>query len=262
MEASISYSIHARWRLNAAAGRRRRPKQEHHSTFLACIWPGSGVEAGKTEYLCLLFHTGRAARDGDPLCGISLPSSWIVPFTGQRGRDERRRTHSSFRFYGSRCLQPHFSWHVTKCNVHTAAGPAFSSWSPSFTHKLLSLPRFQPQTCLVLTFTRSLPASTSSRLRSMAVPFLLCIFVLQQCCLFARGGADRRCLAASRPGPPCVCSDVQLVLSAIGLCLFWADNGLLPQNQCLIDTLEEKGEFLSSGQQTWWLSTRGWEDLS
>lgn len=122
------------------------PSAQHHR---ACIWPSSGVEAGKTEYLCLLFHTGRPAKDGDPLCGISLPSAWIVSFTGERGRDERRRTHSSFKFYGSRCLQPQPSWHVTKCNMHTAAELAFWSWSPSFTHKLLSLPRFQPQTCLV-----------------------------------------------------------------------------------------------------------------
>ena len=80
-----------------------------------------------------------------------------------------------------------------------------------------------------------------------SITFLLCFFfLLQQYCLFARGGADRRCLAASRPGPPCVCSDVRLVLSAIGLCLFWADNVLFLHNQLLLDTSEEKGELLSS----------------
>lgn len=236
-------------------------RQQH-----ACVWPSSRVEAGKTEYLCVLFHTGRAAGDGAPLCGISRPSPWIVPFTGEKGRDERRRTHSSFKFYGRGCLQPQFSWHVTKRNMHTAAELTFSSWSLSLTHKLLSLPQFQPQMCLVLAVIRSLPASISSRLQSAAIAFLLCIFFLQQYCLFARGGADWRCLAASRPGPArvsCMSTSVRLQwrpigIICLGLCLFWTDNGLLLRNR-LIDTLALQTEnSCSSGQTALWLFYRAW----
>lgn len=114
-----------------------------------------------------------------------------------------------------------FSWHVTKCNIHTAASSLHSgAEAPSFTPKLLSLPRSQPQARLVLAFVRPLPASISSRLHSTAIAFLLCLFSFfsfynNTVCL---RGAEPSDAAGQPPGlerplyparrAPCVCSDV------------------------------------------------------
>lgn len=176
-------------------------------------------------------------RDGDPLCSISLPSSWIVAFRGKRGWDERQHTHNSFKFYGvpvagSRFLACDQMQHTHSC---TACFLQLNSLSPSHTQTLISLSQSRPQ-AHVFFYNPSAPpfipspASISSKLHSACTKLSFVQFFDNNAVCFPRGRAERRCLAASLPRSPvspachplCVCSDVWRALSAKGLCLFWA----------------------------------------
>lgn len=136
-------------------------------------------------------------------------------------------------------------WHAPKCNIHTAAQLAPSSWTLSLlhTHKLLSLLASQAHIFLssppplhsFVPFLHQFPANSTPTCTKLS--FVCFFFFILTTMLFVFQGAEQRDAARqpSLPRPPvspachplCVCSDVWRALSAIGLCLFWAAPGLI-----------------------------------
>lgn len=106
-------------------------------------------------------------------------------------------------------LATHF-WHVTKCNIHTAAQPAFSNWtlSPSLTHKLLSLPQSQSQTHVFfhisLPHYSSFPASISNKLHSACTKLSFVLLLDNNTICFARAEHRDAAWQALRLGRPCL----------------------------------------------------------
>lgn len=123
--------------------RRWRDEQRTHCGPLALLIPPSpcgssnahvvrappGVETGKTDYICVLFHIGRAVLDQRWRSIVKHLSAFVMNSSIQRSEGGRREAENStialsFMVFLSPAAE---FWHQTKGNIHTAAQLGYSS---------------------------------------------------------------------------------------------------------------------------------------